>query len=72
MFWWNEKDLIAPAILIENLANKWYECFDLEFQFGYSPTTTEEAIYCYANKEAYYEEDKNETKWLRREYPKNA
>jgi hypothetical protein len=72
MFWWNEKDLIVPAILIETLPNRWYECFDLEFQLEYKPTTVGEAIYCYNNKEMYYEEDKNKTKWLRREYPKNV
>ena len=71
MFWWNKKDLIVPAMLIETLPYNWYGCLDLEFQLGYNPTTNKEAIYCYDNKEMYYEEDKNEIKWLRREYPKN-
>lgn len=69
-FNWNEK-FLSVSVEYFNDSYSYYNCFDLEFQLGYNPTTNKEAIYCYNNKEMYYEEDKNEIKWLRRKYPKN-
>jgi hypothetical protein len=55
MFWWNEKDLIVPAILIEPQLYNWYESYDEEFLKDYNPTSNIEAIYYYENKKNYYE-----------------
>lgn len=30
-FWWNDKDLIVPAIFYYNLPHSWWECWDEEF-----------------------------------------
>ena len=54
-FWWNEKDLIQPALLLEgNVLYYWYECHDNEFLQTYQPTTLEHALFCYKNKISYY------------------
>lgn len=55
MFWWNEKELIVPAILIENIPYNWYESHDGEFLSEYQPTTKETAFELYKNKKTYYE-----------------
>ena len=55
MFWWNEKDLIQPALLLENnIPYSWYICYDGEFLQHYQPTTIEYALSCYKNKMSYY------------------
>lgn len=54
-FWWNEKDLIIPALLLkENPPHGWYICNDPEFLQEYQPTTAEKALLCHENKIAYY------------------
>jgi hypothetical protein len=32
LFWWNEKDLIVPAVILLNIPYTWWECFDDPFQ----------------------------------------
>jgi len=55
-FWWNEKDLIIPAVLVENKPYNWFESWDGEFLKNYIPTTKEEALKCYKDKKTYYGE----------------
>lgn len=53
MFWWNEKDLIIPAIILVGVKHIWYECFDGEFLKKYNTTTRERALECYKHKKSY-------------------
>jgi len=55
-FWWNDKDLIIPALLTEQVPYNWFESFDGEFLKQHTPTTNEEALKCYYNKKTYYGE----------------
>lgn len=55
MFWWNDKDLIIPAILTERVSYNWYESYDGEFLKEYETTSNQEAIQCFNNKKTYYE-----------------
>ena len=57
-FWWNDKDLIIPALLTENVSYNWFESYDGEFLKEYNPTTKEEALECLKNKKTYYGEKK--------------
>jgi hypothetical protein len=55
-FWWNDKDLIIPALLTEQVSYQWFESFDGEFLKEYIPTTNKEALKCYYDKKTYYGE----------------
>jgi len=57
-FWWNEKDLIIPAILIEGLNYVWFESWDSEFLQNYKTTNKEKALFLFENKMTYYDEKK--------------
>ena len=52
-FWWNDKDLIVPALLTENVTYSWYESYDDEFLKKYNPTTKKTALECYNDKKTY-------------------
>lgn len=56
-FWWNEKDLIVPALIIEGNDYNWFESYDGEFLKEYIPTTNQQALECYNNKVTYYGEN---------------
>jgi hypothetical protein len=54
MFWWNKKELIIPAILVEGLPYNWYISNDGEFLETYTPTTNKSALQCFRDKKTYY------------------
>jgi len=59
-FWWNEKDLIEPAFLLEgDVAYNWFESYDGEFLQKFKPTTREEALFCYYENQTYFGEKPN-------------
>lgn len=56
-FWWNTKDLIIPAILLnDNVKYNWFQSFDGEFLEGYKPISYNNAMKCYNTKTTYYGE----------------
>ena len=57
-WWWNDKELIIPALLLEGKPYNWFESWDGEFLRDYNPTTQKKALECYQNKETYYGEKK--------------
>jgi hypothetical protein len=54
--WWNEKDLINPAILMTGNGYNWYMMEDGENIKSHKTTTLKEALDCYYNKKTYYGE----------------
>ncbi len=57
-WWWNDEELIIPALLLEGKPYNWFESWDGEFLKEYKPTTHKQALECYQNKETYYGEKK--------------
>lgn len=55
-FWWNEKDLIIPAIVINNPNHTWFESWDGEFLKDHKPLSYNDSIECYNTKTTYYGE----------------
>ena len=65
-FNWNQRFLNVSAEYFSGWYS-YYDCWDLEFLSHYKPTTVEEALYCYNNKEIYYDED-SEGMWVQKRY----
>jgi len=55
-FWWNDKELLNPAILMEDGTYQWYMMGDGENIKDHKITSLEKAIDCYNNKTSYYGE----------------
>ena len=55
-YWWNERDLINPALLMIPSGFNWYMMGDGENIQNHKITTLEEALDCYYNKKTYYGE----------------
>jgi len=68
-FGWNPKYLNVSAEYFNGQFN-YYDCYDLEFQKDYKPTSNSEVLYCYDKKEIYYDEDENGM-WIQKKYPEN-
>ena len=65
-FWWNEKDLIVPALILNDIPYVWYECWDEECKKEHIPTSQIEALDCYYNKKKYYGHHFNQRKNIKK------
>jgi hypothetical protein len=56
VFWWNKKDLIIPAIIVNNPDHTWFESWDGEFLKEHKQLSYDDTIECYNTKTTYYGE----------------
>jgi hypothetical protein len=54
--WWNEKDLLNPALIVKNKSYNWYSMLDGENVKEHKITTISEALDCYKQQKTYYGE----------------